>query len=202
MVEYLANLFSSSSGGINTELENAAILAGRAYTPGATIDSSFGFTKNDSAAKINYNYQIHYQFGRSLISPPEFTITYQDSGTCNTPLASTTGSQSGNYVLTGLDTVSTYYTLSGSSITRSTQKSKHYNISFTCNSQYSIYATMNKNYHTVHDGQALIAVSGTGPSNESFYYSIVFTFIGNNETMLQMNGVTYYIDLSSGIIGP
>ena len=199
--EYIATSVSSAAGGINDHLENAAVLAGRNYSSGVMSDSSFIHQQADTSAKIKYNYNVNYSFGRTNTSPPKFILNYDADGWFTGPLVNSSGNLTGQDTITGLDTVSAYYLLHGTGDGGGSQESKHYNVPFTSTFRATFNnVVLDKVSHMVVSGSATLTASGRGPASISFSYNGILTFLGNRLATLVFNGKTYQVDLTTATI--
>jgi hypothetical protein len=193
----VASTLCSSSGGIDFEIETALNYKDRNLTPGLVIDSTFVIKKNDSAAKILYDYQAHYQFGRDNDAYPGFNFNFQVNGSYTVSDISCTGTQTGTYYIANAEAIYSHFYGTGS--TSGTYSSKQYNLSFTCNIQYIADRTVHLWNHNLGAGTINIAANGTDPSNQPYSYTGLVTFIsGTNNCDFVFNGTHYLFDIASG----
>jgi hypothetical protein len=193
----VASTLCNSSGGIDFEMETALNYKDRKLTPGVIIDSTFEIKKNDSAAKIVYDYQAHYQFGRDTNPYPGFNFNFQADGNYTVSGISCTGTQTGTYYIANADAIYCHFYGTGS--TNGTYTAKKYNLSFTCNIQYIADRTVHLWNHNLGAGTINIAANGTDPSNQPYSYTGLVTFIsGTNNCDFVFNGAHYLFDIASG----
>lgn len=202
VADYIATIFSSAAGGINDHLENTAILAGRKYSSSGMTDSNFTHINHDSIAAIKYEYNVNYSFAMLATSPPKFTLNFGADGSFTGPLINSNTNLTGNYTVTGVDTMSTYYLLNGPGNGGGNQTSIFYNnVSFSSTFRVMFKnVTLDKASHMVVSGSATLSSSGIGPANIPFSYSGTFTFLGNRLATLLFDGKTYQVDLATAKI--
>jgi hypothetical protein len=195
--KYITMAFCINSGGIDLHLENAASIAGR-MTSGA-FDSTFKLKQTDSTLVIRYIYDGSYNANYLAGTPPKIDFSYTETGAFNSAVMSSDDQQSGDFMITGLDSASTSLVMNGSGSDGGLQQSGSYNVSFNSSFNYTLKDVLfDKNTHQITSGTATIHIDGVGPANIPFGYGGSITFSGNRKATLVLSGTTYTMNLETG----
>lgn len=211
----IAHLVSSYSQGSTQLAEGAAdrtralLLNTSGLICGSTIPdpiTNYSTTVSTQFSGVTFRYDINYNNKLNCNTnnqPDNFSNTTTYSGTLSDPFLSIANSGTSSYVIAGLTSASTVYTLTGSHNGTGTFKLKsdttdvgNVNINITISSMV-ILKSAPFNNTSITSGAATFTLNGSTPKKGSFNINGSLTYNGTKNVTLNLNGAVYLIDLGT-----
>jgi hypothetical protein len=220
--QFTSDAVSPSSGGVADQLNSSITLYNGGSTNSVSNGSSTASVSNNGgsitrASKLscgikkdstivrssaagavpsfNYSFAWDYTLACDGLTPSDVTFNFAGSGTYSGPLMSANHTSTGQLVLSGFGTSSTYlltvnYTRNG---TATSKIGKQYTFTSTLTIQSSNIA-INKTTNEIVSGTATVTIAATSTSGKTFNFNGTINFLGGQKASLVLNsGATYSI---------
>jgi hypothetical protein len=194
----MATSFCTGNSGTLTQAEDAVNLAGGLMLKSALYDSSFTVT-SVPGAMISFSYQVHYSYG--YLNPNNFEMSYDATGSYNSPNVSAGVTADGTMNITGL--------LTGDAYIVNGQSGREGTFVMKIGNQNSINGTVtttltnfrfSKSTGLPESGTATIAVSGSTNAGRNFGFTGTLVYTGNYTATLTITGKTFYLNVVTGVV--
>lgn len=198
----------SATQGIAAQLEGAAVYAGGGNFPkraGEADIRPFDTTivRDGGNGWATYHYEFTYSISVTNFGN-RMSILYSMRGTFDTPRMSSVDSANGSITFDHIIDADTVYLVNSAYTRRGTQQSKvDEELEFTSTITSSLTdVRISKATNQIVSGAGTMTVSGELSTGGSFSYTVSVLFLGSQQAMLTVNGVSYMANLAVGTATP
>jgi hypothetical protein len=198
--DLIANSMEPDTYGISSQLEVAAQIIEDYLLPaycGYSGDSTILKYYGGSAVQYNYTFNWTWLVNCGGINPTLVDVNYHSTGDNANTLMSSTFSADGDFEVTGLAVSDSDYVFNGTYHRSGDVTTKVRNkLTFSSTLDITIAGLiMHKTTYLIKSGSAAITLNCVTSDNQSFDFTGIITFNGNQNCTLTLNGVNYTIQI-------
>ncbi len=204
VVELLENALNSKAGGFDAQLEDMLFMVENLQNGGCneTFDSSFT-KENGLGSIISYSYTyswtgvVNCDSSTTVPTPSDIDFTYTSEGDYTAPRMSSSDDGTYNVNVSGIQSTSTNYGVTGSYTRVGSQTTKIRNeLTFTATLGVAMTSlVVEKATKNIQSGGGTFTVTGETSGGESISYEGSLTYNGDGTATVNLNGKDYTINL-------